>query len=276
MFGCHLLYTILSIMADMKLLKQLRKMTHAPLKDCKSALEEANSDLDRAQEILKEKGALKAAKKADRETNEWVAIAKHVWDKTVWVKVACETDYVAKNSTFLDLVNQAIDIIAQEDVAASLADLSQKTLDAVDTLFKENFSTIGENMRLVDAFVETGKSYVYVHAWNRIVSAVFYEGDEAAAKGVALQVAAMNPDYLTEADIPQEEADKLYAWFKKELEESWKPEAIHDKIIEWKLKKSWSENVLLRQSSLMDDSKTVGQVLESSSTTVQKYIRFAI
>jgi translation elongation factor EF-Ts len=65
-----ILYDILSIMADMKLLKQLRKMTHAPLKDCKSALDEANGDLDRAQDILKEKGALKAAKKADRETNE--------------------------------------------------------------------------------------------------------------------------------------------------------------------------------------------------------------
>lgn len=270
------LYGILSVMADMKLIKQLRKMTHAPLKDCKSAIEEANGDLDRAQEILREKGALKAAKKSDRETNEGVSIIKHIWERTVGVKIACETDFVAKNPTFLGLVDQAIQIIAKGDVAHTVTDLSQESLDGVDTLFKENFSTIGENMRLVDAFVETGNSYVYIHSWNRIASAVFYEGDEATAKGVALQVVAANPEYLVETDISQEENDALRAKFKEELKDSGKPEAIHDQIIEWKMKKSWSESVLLRQSSLMDDSKTVGQALLATDTTVQKYIRFAI
>lgn len=251
-------------------------MTLAPLKDCKSALDEANGDLDRAQDILKEKGALKAAKKADRETNEGVAIVKHVWEKTVAVKIACETDFVAKNPTFLALVDQAIAIIAKEEAIESINDLSQQTLDAVDTLFKENFSTIWENMRLVDAFVGMGTSYVYIHAWNRIATAVFYEGDEVAAKGVALQVTAMNPEYLSETEIPEDENKAMHAKFKEELKDSGKPEAIHDQIIEWKLKKSWSENVLLRQVSLMDDTKTVGQLLQAADTTVQKYVRFAI
>jgi elongation factor Ts len=88
-------------MVDVALIKKLRNMTQAPLKDCKSALEEANGDLDRAQEILREKGALKASKKADRETNEGTVSMKTVDGKNAGIILASETDFVAKNPTFL-------------------------------------------------------------------------------------------------------------------------------------------------------------------------------
>lgn len=263
-------------MADMKLLKQLRKMTHAPLKDCKSALDEAGDDLDRAQQILREKGAAKAAKKADRETNEWVVLVRQVGDKTVGVKVACETDFVAKNPTFVGLVEQAIAIIAKEDVAASLADLSEATTTAVDALFKENFVTIGENMRLLEAFVAIGNTYIYNHSGNGIASVVFYEGDETAAKWVALQIVAMDPQYLVETEISEEKRNEIKEKLAQEVKESGKPEAIHEQIIQWKLRKAYSEFVLVHQTSIMDDSKSVGKLLEQSWTTVTKFIRLAI
>jgi elongation factor Ts len=98
--------------SSIELVKKLRAMTHAPLKDCKSAIEESAGDLDRAQEILREKGALKAAKKADRETNEGVVVVKQDGSTTVGVKIACETDFVAKNDTFLTLASDVADMFA--------------------------------------------------------------------------------------------------------------------------------------------------------------------
>lgn len=263
-------------MADMKLLKQLRQMTHAPLKDCKSALDEAGEDLDRAQEILREKGALKAAKKADRETNEWVTLMKVTEGKTVGVKIACETDFVAKNPAFLALVDDIMTIVANGGIVASIDAMSAETVGSVDTLLKDNFLKIGEAIRLVDGFVAEWEAFVYLHPGNKVASAVFYDGDATAAKGAALQVAAMDPSYLSEGDIPQEKVEELTSIFKNEVLESGKPEAIHAQIIQWKIKKEYRDLVLLNQSSIMDDSKSVGQFLTEADTTVTKYIRYAI
>ena len=261
--------------SSIELVKKLRAMTHAPLKDCKSAIEESAGDLDRAQEILREKGALKAAKKADRETNEGVVVVKQDGSTTVGVKIACETDFVAKNDTFLTLASDVADMFAwiSEDVL-SIDSIDQAMLDAADAKLKDNFVTIGENMRLVDVFVLHASAYVYRHPGNKVAAVVVYEGEEDRAKEVALQVAAMNPTYLSVDDVPAADIEAMKVKFNEEMADSGKPADIIEKIVAWKLQKQWKDLVLLEQLSIVDDSQSVKAKL--GETTVSQFIRFAI
>lgn len=262
-------------MADIALIKKLRGMTHAPLKDCKSAITEADGDLEKAQEILKEKWALKAAKKADRETNEGTIAVIKANDKVVWVKLACETDFVAKNPTFVWLAKQIAEIFGETDTDFEGVDaIPSDLLEKANKLLKDNFVTIGENMQILDAFALSGNCYVYRHPGDKIAAVVFYDGDAEKAKNVALQAAAMNPLYLSVDNIPQDEVDEAKKKLAEDLQDSNKPDDIKEKIVEWRLNKQWSEIVLLKQPAIVDDSKTVEGMLWD--TTVTKFIRFAI
>ncbi len=261
-------------MTDVALIKQLRGITHAPLKDCKSALEESNGDLDRAQEILREKGALKAAKKADRETNEGTVCVKQIDWRTVWIKLASETDFVAKSPLFLDIASKAADIYGASWVFDTLDSASDEAKAQADKLLTDNFVTIGENMRIVEAFSLEWNSYIYRHPWDKVAAIVFFEGEEEKAKAAALQAAAMNPQYLSIDEVPSEDVDALKIKFTEELADSDKPDDIKEKIVIWRLQKERREIVLLEQPSIVDDSKSVKQLLWE--TTISKFIRFAI
>ena len=125
---------------DMNLLKQLREATFAPLKDCKDALVEANGDLQQAQEILKEKWVLKAGKKSDRETNEWIVKVVSQDGKIAWVKLLCETDFVAKNEWFIKLCDDILDKLLAENVSfLSKQEAPTNLTETLDTLVKEVF-----------------------------------------------------------------------------------------------------------------------------------------
>lgn len=262
-------------MVDVSLIKKLRAMTHAPLKDCKSAIEESNGDLDRAQEILREKWALKAAKKTDRDTNEWIVIIDQIDWKTIGIKLGCETDFVAKNDIFVSLAHQIIAQFSALDAGLSSYDeFSDEVKQEAEQILKDNFVTIGENMKILDAFVLDWTAYVYRHPWDKVASAVFYQGDESKAKDVALQVAAMNAEYLSVDEVPEDLKSQLKAEYIEEMKDSWKPSDIVEKIVEGKLQKYFRDIVLLEQASIMDDSKSVKQHL--GDTAVSKYIRFAI
>lgn len=261
-------------MVDMSTLKELRAITHAPLKDCKSALEDANGDLVKAQDILREKGALKAASKADRATNEGIVMIQKIGNKTIGLKLACETDFVAKNDTFRSLAAQIVTELNKLDVVDSWTQIDTAVQEKLNTILKDNFVTIGENMKILDAFVKEGNTYVYTHPGDKVASVIFYTGDEDKAKAVALQVAAMSPQYLTIDDVPTSEKEQLQAQFAQELQDSGKPTDIIEKIIMGKLQKVWNEMVLLEQTSIVDDSKKVKDLL--GDTVVHSYIRLAI
>lgn len=261
-------------MVDMGTLKQLRAMTHAPLNACKSALEEADGDLERAQEILREKGALKAAKKADRETNEGIVVIEQFGDKVVWLKLWCETDFVAKNDTFKGLWQQIVEKLSTLGAVSGYDVVEDSMKEELEKILKDNFVTIGENMKIIDVFVQSGTAYIYRHPGDKVASVVFYAWDEQAAKAAALQIAAMNPSYLSVDDVPAADVEKYRAEFAEEVKDSGKPEDIQARIIEWKLQKIRSEIVLLEQVSIMDDSKKVKQAL--GETTISSYVRLAI
>ncbi len=264
---------------DINLLKQLRQETNAPLKDCKEALIEAEWDIEKAKEILRKKGALKAAKKADRETKEGIVKVKKIDDDTViGVKLACETDFVARNELFHQLAEKLIDIVNSYGKEFNSLDEFDKEFvnSEIQPLIAEYIWKIGENIRLLDAFLRRGKTYVYTHPGDKVVAIVFYEGDdENIAKEVALQVAAMNPQYISVDDVPENVIEEMKKRFKEELKDSWKPEDIIDRIVEGKIKKEFAEIVLLEQPYIRDETKKVKEVV-SDKINIKEIKRFSI
>lgn len=265
---------------DMQVLKKLRDATLASLKDCREALIEANGDLDAAHEILKKSGAMKAAKKADRETNEWVVkfVAKN--GKHAGVKLLCETDFVAKNETFQELVDIVLDRLLQVDAqVTSLDNLDQSVATELHNLVNEGIVKVWENLRLVDTYVDNTQAYVYNHPGNKVVSVIYYTGEgeamESAAKEVALQVAAMDPTYLSIDDVPVAEKEAVVAGERDALLASGKPADMVDKILAGKMQKALSEVVLLEQESIRDAAKKVREVLPAWMS-ITKYLRWSI
>ena len=267
---------------DIALLKKLRAMTNAPLKDCKAALLEAGDDLDKAQEVLRKSGALKAAKKADRETNEWVVRVKYENGTIVAVKLACETDFVAKNEQFISFADKILDTLMwfDKDSITSLEDLSEEERKQLDDIIADTVAVVGENVKIVDVLKKkVGQAYVYEHPGSKIVWIVVYKSNnekaEEAAKEIALQAVAMNPAYTKVEDIPEEERNKYYEDFKQEVIESGKPADIADKIVQGKLNKLYSELVLLEQPWIRDDSKKLKSIVPSDFE-LEEVIRYAI
>lgn len=188
---------------------------------------------------MREKGAIKAANKADRATNEGVVMIKQYGDKIVGLKLACETDFVAKNDIFKNIATQILDQLSNEGEFATFTQVSDAVKQSVDTMLKDQFVAIGENMQIIDAFVATGNAYIYRHPGDKVASVIFYTGDETVAKEVALQVAAMNPTYLAVSDVPAEKINELTTMFSAELKESNKPAEMIEKIVAGKLTKEW-------------------------------------
>lgn len=261
---------------DINLVKQLREATFAPLGDCKNALVEAGGDLDKAQEILKQKGIAKAGKKADRETNEGLIKTHQANGKTIVLKLLCETDFVAKNETFLQLFDK---IFAElEGVAGevrSLEDLDAAKVETINTMLAEAVGSIGENLKIGELFITAGNAYAYAHPGNKVISLVMYSGDEATAKELALQVAALNPDYLNFDEVPADEKAKLEAQFTQELKAAGKPEAMIANIVKGKIDKAFADVVLLEQEYIRDGAKKVKEILPTGFE-VTKFYRFAV
>ncbi|MDO4713442.1 MAG: translation elongation factor Ts [bacterium] len=261
---------------DINLVKQLRDMTFAPLGDCKNALVEAGGDLEKAVAILKEKGIAKAGKKADRETNEGLIKTHKDGERTFVVKLLCETDFVAKNETFLALFDKVFaELKATTGEIENLEALAPELTEKINTLIAEAVSTIGENLRLGEVFITSNTVYVYSHAGDKVVSVVAYNGDENVAKELALQVAALNPEFLTLDEVPADEKEKLAAQFTEELKAAGKPEAMIPNIVKGKVDKAFADNVLLEQEYIRDGAKKVKEILPAGFE-VSKFYRFAV
>ncbi|HMT00745.1 MAG TPA: translation elongation factor Ts [Candidatus Absconditabacterales bacterium] len=266
---------------NIDLLKQLRELTNAPLKDCKDALTESNGDLTRAQEILREKGALHAAKKADRETNEGVVRFKKSGNgKILGIKIVCETDFVAKNDTFQQIVEDAINILdtSTNDVN-SINELDSSIFEKIDKLIKDNIVKLGESIKCVDTYVKKADGTVYNHPGDKIASAIFFKTTntqaDSIAKDICLQIAAMNPEYLSVEQVPVEKINELKAKFMEEMAGSGKPQEIINNIIQGKLNKELSEYVLTEQSYIRDEAKKVKEIIPQDIELIS-FVRFAI
>lgn len=254
------------------LIKKLRDITYAPLGDCKEALVEAQGDLENAQEILKKKGAIKADKKADRDTNAGVVKFVVVNNNLVGLKLLCETDFVSKNDSFGALADTIIAMIAAESADISPDTVSDALMEKLTSVLKDNAVTIGENMRVAYVIKKAGQVSVYNHTGNSLASAIFYtgEGESAAsmAKDCALQVAAMNPLYASVDQVDASRIQKLTEEFTEEVAASGKPAEIVGKIVEGKVQKALQDDILGEQNSIKDPSKKVKELYPQGFTVV--------
>ncbi len=269
-----LYYIIMQI--DISLVKQLRDATFAPLGDCKNALVEANGDLELAQEILRKKGIAKAGKKADRETNEGLIKTHNDGSRTYVVKLLCETDFVAKNDSFLGLFDKIFDVLksVSGDVE-SQDDLPADVVEKINNLIAEGIATTGENLKLGGVHVTGSKVYAYSHPGDKVVSLVYHNGDDNVAKELALQIAALNPDYLSFDEVPADEKAKLEAQFTGELKAAGKPENMIANIVKGKVDKAFADNVLLEQEYIRDGGKKVKEILPAGFE-ITKFYRFSV
>ncbi|MCD7810193.1 MAG: translation elongation factor Ts [Erysipelotrichaceae bacterium] len=263
-----------------KLVKELRDKTGAGMMDCKKALEATDGNMEAAFDWLREKGIAKAAKKADRIAAEGLSTFVIDGNTAALVEVNSETDFVAKNAEFKELVND----IAKAVVANKPADLEAANAIVIDgkdiaTLIAEKTGKIGEKLSF-RRFVVVEKSDdevfgAYSHMGGKISALVkLANADEEKAKDIAMQVAAINPKYIDRTAIPQEVLDRELSVLKNQaLEENAKaakpkPENIIEKMVQGRLNKNLKEMCLVDQSFIKDSNVTVKQYLGKGEVKV--------
>ena len=262
---------------------ELRARTDSPMMECKKALTEADGDMTRAEEILRVKLGNKAGKAASRITAEGVVAAAVKGAAGAVIEVNCETDFVSKNDAFLAFVNALAGLVAENnpaDIAALAAlPLSQEGFGpTVEDVRKGLIGKIGENMT-IRRFkrYEGAKLASYLHG-TRIGVIVEFEGDEVAAKDVAMHVAAMKPAALSSAEVPAELVEKERKIAAEKAAESGKPAEIVAKMVEGSVQKFLKEVSLLDQVFVKaaDGKQTVAQMLKEKATTVKSFTLYVV
>ena len=262
----------------------LRKISGAGIMDCKNALVEANGDTEIAIEILRKKGQKVAAKRADRDSSEGAAIAKVNDDSTngIIISLNCETDFVAKNESFISLANELAELALNHNSIDEFLNSSIDSMTVSDKLIQQT-GVIGEKL-VIGSFEKISASYVgkYIHAGNKIATIVGFsssvQGIEEASKNVAMQVAAMNPIALDENGIDQKTIDKEIEIAKDQLRQEGKPEAMLENIAKGKLKRFFKDNTLVNQDYIKDNKQSVSSYVKSinSDLTITDFKRVSL
>jgi len=269
------------------MVKELREITSAGMLDCQKALKETDGNMEKAIEFLREKGLATAAKKAGRVAAEGVVKAYVTEDNKVGVllEVNSETDFVAKNDEFQTFVTDVAKIIADKnpaDVEALKAlDYNGETVDAKLTAL---IAKIGENMNIRRFARVSGNVCSYTHAGGRIGVLVQAENtlenadSYEAARDVAMQIAAINPLYLTKEVVPAEDVEKeknvIVAQIKEDPKNANKPENIIEKMVAGKINKFYETNCLLQQEFVKDSDQKVQAYLASKGVNLTNFVRF--
>ena len=278
------------------MVKELREMTGVGMMDCKKALTETDGDMEKAVELLREKGLAASAKKAGRIASEGIVDVYLSDDNKVGtiVEVNSETDFVAKNEEFQGFVDAVVNQVADSDAADMDAFMAEAwaadTTKTVKDALVEKVAVIGENLniRRFEKIVTDGCVVDYIHGGGRIGVLIEAEADvvndeiKKCLKNVAMQVAAMSPKYTSRAEVSQEymdhEKEILLAAAKKENPE--KPENIIEKMIIGRLNKELKEICLLDQAYVQDSDLTVAKYVEkvakenNANVTVKRFVRF--
>ena len=271
---------------------ELRGKTDAPMMECKRALTEAEGDMGKAEELLRVKLGTKAGKAAGRITAEGVVATAREGDAGAMIEVNCETDFVTKNDAFLALANAAASLVAKHDPAdvaalGALAFTQDGFGPTLEDVRRGLIGKIGENMsfRRFKRFGSGAKLATYLHG-TRIGVVVEFEGDEAAAKDVAMHVAAMKPVALSSADVPAElVARERSVAAAKAAEDAATAVAagkpvqsaeIVAKRIEGGVQKYLKEVSLFDQSFVKNDKQTVAQMLKAANTTVKGFTLYVV
>ncbi|MDX9902718.1 MAG: translation elongation factor Ts [Bacteroidales bacterium] len=264
---------------------KLRRMTGAGMMDCKKALEEAQGDFEKAQELIRKRGQAIANKRADREATEGVVLAKTTADGTRGMMTAlnCETDFVAKNADFIALSHKIIDTALSSN-PADLEALKETVADGkkISDLVLENSGITGEKFELsFFSKIEAAAVQAYIHQGNMLATLVGFNKagiDQQVYKDVAMQVAAMNPVSVDKNDVPEKILAQELDIAKDQARREGKPEEMLEKIAQGKLNKFFKESTLLNQEFIKDNKLTIRQYLQSKDKdlTVTGFVRFTL
>ena len=259
--------------------KKLRELTGAGMMECKNALVETDGDFEKAVDLLRTKGAAKAAKRgAEREAS--AGLVAHA--PGVLVELKCETDFVAKNDDFVATAQRIADAASQAGVS-DVESLRAVALDGttVGEVVDGLAISIGEKIELGQFVRFDGNAVAYLHKRAAdlppaVGVLVEYEGDADAARAAAMQVAAMRPQYLTRDEVPADVVEHERSIAEATSREEGKPEQAIAKITEGRLNGFFKDVVLLEQPSVTENKKTVKAVLDASGTTVKRFARFEV
>ncbi len=265
---------------------KLRKMTGAGMMDCKKALIEAEGDFARAQDIIREKGKLIVAKRADRTATEGVVVTKIVGQKAYILCLACETDFVAQNVEFAASANAMLEVAVAADAADTAALLATKNAEGVtvEEMVTEKSGQTGEKCELAYyARIEAPYCHAYVHFNKKLGTVLGFNKEipQEVAHTVAMQATAMAPISIDVDDCPAEtvEHERKIAIeaMKQDPKNANKPDAILEKIAEGKMRKFFEENTLLNQC-VVGEKESIREFIQKADkeATVVAYKRFAL
>ncbi|WP_252313793.1 translation elongation factor Ts [Sinobaca sp. H24] len=266
------------------MVKELRAKTGAGMMDCKKALTETDGDMDQAVDYLREKGISKAAKKADRVAAEGLSSVLIEGNKAVILEINAETDFVAKNENFQNLVKDVASYLLTEepaDVDTALASTFKEGVTLQDYL-NDQIAKIGEKISLrrfeIVKKSDNDSFGSYLHMGGRIGVLTLLEGttDDQAAKDVAMHIAAINPSYTSRDQVPQEEADREREVLKQQALNEGKPENIVEKMVEGRINKYFEQICLLDQEFVKDPDQKVGKYVKSFGAEVKGFVRYEV
>ncbi|HCW9106090.1 TPA: elongation factor Ts [Staphylococcus aureus] len=267
-----------------KLVKELREKSGAGMMDCKKALTETDGDIDKAIDYLREKGIAKAAKKADRIAAEGLVHVETKGNDAVIVEINSETDFVARNEGFQELVkeiaNQVLDTKAE--TVEALMETTLPNGKSVDERIKEAISTIGEKLSVRRFAIRTKTDNdafgAYLHMGGRIGVLTVVEGstDEEAARDVAMHIAAINPKYVSSEQVSEEEINHEREVLKQQALNEGKPENIVEKMVEGRLRKYLQEICAVDQDFVKNPDVTVEAFLKTKGGKLVDFVRYEV
>lgn len=263
--------------------KALREKSGAGMMDCKSALDEANGDIEKAFEVLRLKGLKGVSKREGRATSNGLIVSRVSGGTGYLIELACETDFVAKAERFVALGEEIADAVvsagAKDLDSALAAPLAGKTVaDAIN----DQAAVIGEKVELRKvATVSDAAVDAYLHRTSKdlppqVGVLVAYSGDAETAHDVAVHIAAFSPSVLTREEVSAETVETERRIAEETARNEGKPEAALPKIVEGRVNGFFKENVLLEQDFAKDNKLTVQKVLDQSGTKISAFVRFRV
>ena len=248
-----------------EIVKELRDQTGVSVMQCKNALEEADGDMEKALIILKKKSSSIAMKKADRNAKDGLIVVKEDTDKTLLLVLHTETDFVAKNSDFVDLANKLADIAIKEGIET----MKSKSLEMINEVVQK----VGEKIELGKVNEISGSVIGnYVHMGKSAVIVSLTSGTKELARDIAMHIAAMKPAFTKSEDITDEDKKKVIEVFQKEVAESDKGDDIKKKMLEGKISTYFKEQTLMDQMFIKNSEITVGTLLQNNNAKLVSFI----
>lgn len=252
-----------------ELVKELRDATGVSVMQCRKALEEAEGDMAKAVAILKKSSGDIALKKAGREAKDGAIAVVQKDDKAILLALNCETDFVAKNEDFTNLLSS----LSQKAISEGVEKMKTEAKDMIDPIIQKT----GENIQLGETYEVTGNTLgYYVHNGKSAVVVSLEGGTTELAKDIAMHVAAMKPEYITADEITEEMRKTMTEIFQKEVASIDKPEEIKNKMLEGKISTYFKEKTLTEQPFIKNGDETISSLLSKANAKIKEVKRYSI